>query len=122
MLALIVGSVNIPRMLGIIKNERVVNGEVLEKHCHDHGSARVSFNVNNITFYGKMHFGNDCNEAIVGSIIKIYYDSTDPNKSSALDPVDVLYKEILMVAIMAISFPLFIILCGIRLEELSLKT
>ena len=115
-----IGSLNIPTYIRLVRHCESVNGTVVEIAAKYHNTVRYQYSVANVSYSGQTQPEGLANSLRVGEKITVYYDETRPSLSVLRNPRGLLQNEVISVMLAAALMPT-IILIGIKLR-LSRKT
>jgi hypothetical protein len=109
-LALILGSLNLPTLLRLAAHGERATAIIVQPTCDNHASASYAFNVGATRYMGSdVMWTLDCRSLHPGDSITIYYDTTDPRVSRAIEPQSGLVNEVIPIALTClIAPPIFI--------------
>ena len=107
-IAVTLGSLNIPRLVHILRHEGSAVGVVTGTDCRNHNTVRYSFEVGGQSYRGSGPFGV-CSPHRVGSPIVVYYSTETPTYNVADHPVAMLVNEIIPISFGCLVVPPFII-------------
>ncbi|MGB6538248.1 MAG: DUF3592 domain-containing protein [Xanthobacteraceae bacterium] len=105
-LALILGSLNLQTLLRLAAHGDRATAIIVQPTCDNHASASYAFNVG-ATRYSSSDVMSmlDCRSLHPGDSITIYYDTTDPKVSRAIEPEAGIVNEVIPIALACLTAP-----------------
>jgi hypothetical protein len=107
--AAILGPINVPTYLKLLKHGERTSAEILRLDCDNHNQAEYVFNVGAIGVLSSDVMISDCRLLRPGDAIPIYYDVTDPTVNRAEEPMGGLVNELIAITLVCLTFPSLII-------------
>jgi hypothetical protein len=108
-LALIFGiglaQINIPFFLKLAMHGERASATIVEPNCKNHNSASYTFNVGSARYSTSGIMAVDCSSLRSGDSISIYYDKTEPNRSSTQEPLSGIANELITIGFVCLIFP-----------------
>ena len=105
-LASILGSVNVPTYIELIRHGERTIATIAETDCNNHEQATYTFTVGTIRFSSKnVMWEYDCGSLHAGDVIQIYYDRNDPTISRAFEPHRGLVNDLIPIAFACLMAP-----------------
>jgi hypothetical protein len=95
---------NLPTLLRLATRGQRATATVVQPTCDNHASASYAFTVGATRYTGSdvMH---DCRSLHPGDSITIYYDTTDPKVSRAIEPQAGIVNEVISIALACLIGP-----------------
>ena len=105
-LALLLGRINVPTYLRLIKHGARTTATIVQSDCNNHARAFYTFSVGSRAYSGSdVMWMFDCQPLHPGDGIPIYYDKTDPTASRAIEPQNGLVNDLIPIALACLMVP-----------------
>jgi Protein of unknown function (DUF3592) len=109
-LAIALGRVNIPTYLRLARQGERATATIVRPDCGNHAEATYAYDVGSRRYFGRdVMWKLDCGALRSGDSISIYYDTTDPAISRAIEPKDGLINDLIPIGLACLMVPPFFI-------------
>lgn len=104
-IGLVLGNLNLPRLLHLYRHAGMTTGTVEHTDCGDHNSVYFAFVVDARSFSGHGTAGGPCGALRDGQQITVYYAIGEPEISSLKEPGADLRNEVTTILLACVLFP-----------------